>query len=805
MRALGANPRQTLIRRALVPGLAVTLALAGAAVVWSGVQRLEPERYALLVAIDRDENGPSGEGVVAPHRELAALLRDRYGFKTLELYDRQARRQRVLAALADLTKLTKSSDDVLIVLALPSINVREDLLFVTDDSNIDQPWTLLSSLEIGRTLTGSSAYERPDILFILSNCSLPLESDERAGAITYCPKNATPTSALAEVGRALVAVLGGTEATAGKPLSPTFLIEILNERVPDVRFRYSGGLIAFRLSPHRSLLDETADRLTQATSEADRVAALRNLGERLGGKPVAVPSAADAQRLGQEALALANDAAQPASVRAAAISTLGYLRSAAATPSLGEILSANDTGELRKAALQALAMIGGDETVGPLRLALSHPDSAVRRDAVGLAGLRGDTAAVPALATIADADLDEGVRVTALQTLAVLDPGDHLHRVLTTVQELAHDPSPAIRQEALATLGVLGGKLSGEALLRLIRRDEDPDVRLAVAYAMPKLFRERDRETIERALVSATGEGNPQAVREAAIWALGEIGGPTAERTLHRALNEKLETVRAAAAEGLGKIKSAEAIPRLAAILREDTPTVKVAAINALGAIGDPRGFDSLFAALKDEDVYVRGAAEKALQMIKSQPQPKLFEPQLKDRSPAVRLAAIQQLSQSASPAVVPALIARLADDDFHVRQAAIQGLGRHSDAASLRAIIQALDDPNFLMRQGAAAVLGAIGSREAGQALSLHTKDPSGAVRSQVLRSLNDLGSADLQLFLAAAEDPDAAVRLVAAEALVGFAAPEARQALERLTKDEVPEVRLLATEGLRKEAGIN
>lgn len=784
--------------RSFVPALAAALALSGAVLAESP----QPMRYALLAAMDKAQSQPSEESVVVTHQKLAALLRERYGFKTAELYDREARRQTILDTLSGMADLAASGDDVLIVLTLPDMNVGGDWLFVTDDANPDQTWTLISRLEIARLFTGKSSVEGTNVLLVLPSCGSDDDLDQTGrapeggiSAITYC-KRSGRRATLAE---AFVSVL---EANEERALPPSLLTELLGQSAPELRFRYSGARKSVTLTPHRSPFEEAAARLEGLGAPDERITALREVAERLGGKPVNDRSQAGLERLEARTLDLLHDPSQPSEVRIAAISTLGYLRSTQASQTLDSILASGGNADERRAALQALAMIGGGPLAALLQRAFQDPEPGVRREAVSLAGLRGETSVVPELIGITDADPDEGVRVTALQTLAILDPGDRREAAITLMQRLVYDPSLEVRREALTTLGGLGGSLPGNALLSLARR-EDPAFRQALAYATPKLFRERDRSTVEKALVSAAGPKNPQEVRVASLWALGEIGGVAAERTLSDALRDEQETTRVAAAEGLGKIRSEETIPQLAHALLNDTPAVRVAAARALGAIGDPRALKPLFNAVKDEDVYVRSAAEASLERIESQPQPEALSSQLKDFSPAVRLAAVKRLAESNSPAVITPLLDKLADDDFYVRQVAIQGLGRHRNEACLRALTKTLDDPNFLKRQGAAAALAALGMREAEQPLALHAKDQHAAVRSEIIRSLDKLESADLELFLAAADDRDAGVRLAAAEALVGFEAPEAQLALEKLSKDEVPEVRLRAVEGLRKSAG--
>jgi HEAT repeat protein len=327
-------------------------------------------------------------------------------------------------------------------------------------------------------------------------------------------------------------------------------------------------------------------------------------------------------------------------------------------------------------------------------------------------------------------------------------------------------------------------------------------VRQAAAYSIGRSFTEADRLVVERALVESA-RAPEAAVREAALWSLGSLGGPLAERTLRAALRAPEPGVRRTAAERPGEMESAESVPELTRMLgdRREPAEVRQAAAAALGQIGDARAAEPLLAALKDDNAYVRGAADSALQLLKGPPGARFVE-RLRDPAPRVRAEAAMKLGQSGDSTNVPRLVKLLADDDESVRQAAVRALGTFRDPAAERQLGAALAEADFRIRQGAVAAL-ALGGRPAARAtLTPLLKDPVGSVRAETVRALGRLGAGDQPPVLAAITDDDAAVRLALAETLAPLTSPAARDALLRLARDPAVQVRQVAVSALGRTA---
>ncbi|MEU3710258.1 HEAT repeat domain-containing protein [Streptomyces catenulae] len=135
----------------------------------------------------------------------------------------------------------------------------------------------------------------------------------------------------------------------------------------------------------------------------------------------------------------------------------------------------------RRRAVQALAALPGDAARAPLRTALAHPDTAVRRDAALALGARGLTEAVPVLVGMVAEGANDVDAADALGALAG-DPAVAEEIAARLVARLTPGPggAPVRRRLAQALAGVPGPTAS--AALTELARDEDPGVAVTAAY-----------------------------------------------------------------------------------------------------------------------------------------------------------------------------------------------------------------------------------------------------------------------------------------------------------------------------------
>jgi HEAT repeat protein len=358
------------------------------------------------------------------------------------------------------------------------------------------------------------------------------------------------------------------------------------------------------------------------------------------------------------------------STRKAAIDALGRLAEAKPALAAGALgrLAHDKVADVRADAAGALGDVlahGGKEAIAALKAAGRDPDAATRRRAAGALGRAGKgplgAQAARALASFAS-DTDPSVRAEAATAMGALGPagkeaggalaqlvGDKDSSVRAAARRAAREIGPgaadldkvllasfanggaADKIEVATTAGAVGAVGAVRAALA----DADPAVRRAAAQYAGGLGPANlaslvgalgDRDAAVRvaavrglvgakaatALAQAAGSPDPD-VRPAALEAIGEVGGPVAEKTLEAALADGSERVRVAAVRGLGKMGK-DAAGLLTRALGDSSRDVREAAVAGLGVAWADLPTDQLVARVGDEtDADVRYAAALAL------------------------------------------------------------------------------------------------------------------------------------------------------------------------------------------------
>jgi len=207
----------------------------------------------------------------------------------------------------------------------------------------------------------------------------------------------------------------------------------------------------------------------------------------------------------------------------------------------------------------------------------------------------------------------------------------------------------------------------------------------------------RDAESI--AILGKLSLGGERDLAEAAVAALGKIGGADARQALAQARAKGDERLRLAAtdaylrcAEDLaaeGKAGEAVAIYRELAG-RDEAPFTRSAAIKGLADVGGRDVVALVAAALKDEDQVVRTAARGCIRTMQGDGVTELFAAQLADSSPGDQALLIAALADRGDAAALDAITGAAKSSDAEVRKAALGAVGRLGDASSVGFLIQA-------------------------------------------------------------------------------------------------------------------
>ncbi|HEY8537024.1 MAG TPA: HEAT repeat domain-containing protein, partial [Vicinamibacterales bacterium] len=192
-----------------------------------------------------------------------------------------------------------------------------------------------------------------------------------------------------------------------------------------------------------------------------------------------------------------------------------------------------------------------------------------------------------------------------------------------------------------------------------------------------------------------------------------------------------------------------DAVPRLASLFREDeSPRVRLQAGLALASIApdDAAVVEASAGALRDADVEVRRTAAALLVQARdaAAPATAAIAAARGDEDPLVRLfAAAAQGQLGDTAAAREGLLEALADDDPVVRSEAAWQLGAALPPGERTRVIQpltaALRDPDARVRLAAADALATIGrpARPAVDTLWTLVRDPDESVRSGALRAI--------------------------------------------------------------------
>ncbi len=295
------------------------------------------------------------------------------------------------------------------------------------------------------------------------------------------------------------------------------------------------------------------------------------------------------------------------------------------------------------------------------------------------------------------------------------------------------DENTELRQCAAMALGELGSSRAVPALTRALR-DRDRAVQWFAATSLAKLG-----EPATKALLTELQSGDEDAAVGAAI-ALGRMREPRAVGPLLELLSSPDLYVREQAVEALVAIGKPSVEP-LVKVLGSDNAVAKKSAVVALGRLSDAEAAASLVKLLGGRDLVARHYAMVAL--------------------------------RGMGPGAFDVLEEALSSRNPSVQKAACEILGFARDARAAKRVAELLDADDESVRWTAAKTLGAIDGEFAVASLIRALEDPSARVREVTVLALGKIGHFDAVPALAAVaeNDPDAAVREAAADALASIA----------------------------------
>jgi HEAT repeat protein len=235
---------------------------------------------------------------------------------------------------------------------------------------------------------------------------------------------------------------------------------------------------------------------------------------------------------------------------------------------------------------------------------------------------------------------------------------------------------------------------------------------------------------------------------------------------------------------------------RVVVLLRQERPDLAALALQHV-----PAGHPILPEILRHRDRIVR---ENAAKFISEQPNASDLHEiirALDDSDPWVRGYCARALGQIDNPAAIKPLFRQLTDDNWFVRAETAKAIGKIGDARAVGWLVQLLQDPDGNVRYSARSALHDLATESARSSLLrvLVTAVPVDKFAiAAALARLHD--PAALDPLATAAENKDAEVRSLAAQALGECGLAAGTNALVVLLKDPDPAVREQAQTAIQK-----
>jgi HEAT repeat protein len=325
---------------------------------------------------------------------------------------------------------------------------------------------------------------------------------------------------------------------------------------------------------------------------------------------------------------------------------------------------------------------------------------------------------------------------------------------------------------ACYAIGQNPSKEAGKALREALDK-VSPKVQIRIINLLGDRRDDQSVEAIGKLVFGAERE-----VGEAAVAALGKIGGSKARKLLVEGRAKGDSELRFAAtdaylrcAEDLvaeGKTKQATVIYK-ELVSKNETPIIRSAAIKGLADVGGQETVSLVIAALRDENRMVRTTARSCVRTMKGQGVTELFANELPETSPDEQVLLIGALADRGDAAALPAIKAAAKGANTEVRKAALQAVGKLGDASFVGYLVKvATEGMSSEEKSTAVNSLKLLRGSRVNDVIVKSMQSSQSNVRSQLIQVLferNAVGT--VPALLDEAVNPDRKVRKAAFKAL--------------------------------------
>ena len=387
---------------------------------------------------------------------------------------------------------------------------------------------------------------------------------------------------------------------------------------------------------------------------------------------------------------------EKAQIKLASVRLLGWVGDERAVEPLVNLLQED---ELQEDIMEALLILGRGGVIHALIPFLDSPDNIIRRCISHLLGEIGDSNAVEALIKSLS-DEDGHVRGNSMIALGKIKD----RRAITPLMDFLNDEYDDVQESAVTAIVEIGAEV--EQLLPMLS-SKVSNLRKNIALILGRI---RAKKAVS-ALGFIIKDESPE-VREAAVKALGMIGGDEAGRFLISALTDEKPRVKMASAIAIGEIGYKKGIDSLIILLKDENSRVRASVARGIGKLKNPDAVLPLIELLDDKDHMVRISVIEALGEIRDMSALPYLLRLLREKDPELKKITIRTLSKLAfnqvqAIEILKELLPLLSDRDWGVRKAALEILGRFSEKEVKEYIVKVAEtDEDEVVRKTADDIL---------------------------------------------------------------------------------------------------
>jgi HEAT repeat protein len=220
---------------------------------------------------------------------------------------------------------------------------------------------------------------------------------------------------------------------------------------------------------------------------------------------------------------------------------------------------------------------------------------------------------------------------------------------------------------------------------------------------------------------------------------------------------------RANAAADLGLMRAAEALPALTKALDDADVRVRQTAVWALGQAGGPDTLAALVRLLGDSSITVARRAQEILAERGQEVKDAIVTYVGKSANRSGRLAGIELLGWLRIPGGADLLLGFMGDLDYEVRVKSVKAAAAIGDPRFMEVFHRLLEDSRWEVRCQAAKGLTVFGSPDSVPFLEKSLRDPHWWVRFYAATALSEAGSRGEEVLHEAMRDPNPPVRNMA------------------------------------------